>query len=64
MCLKHFRQHHYMEAYQALQKKTKVALEHPALTELHTQLVMNGNYDACEALIEHACEGYLYAVAY
>ena len=56
LCLKHFRQHHFMEAYDALQKKTKVSLEHPLLSELHTQLVVNGNYDACERLIENACE--------
>ena len=39
LCLKHFRQHHYVEAYDALQKKTKIALEHPVLTELHQRLV-------------------------
>ncbi|ELU02476.1 hypothetical protein CAPTEDRAFT_169790 [Capitella teleta] len=55
LCLKHFRQHHYTEAYEALQKKTRVTLEHSALTELHTQLVQFGDYDACERLIEKAC---------
>ena len=44
LCLKHFRQHHYTEAYDALQKKTRIALEHPALTDLHTQLVSTGKY--------------------
>ena len=39
LCLKHFRQHHYTEAYEALQKKTKIALEHPTLSELHNELV-------------------------
>jgi len=39
LCLKHFRQHNYSEAYDALQRETRVTLEHPALTELHTQLV-------------------------
>ena len=39
LCLKHFRQHNYSEAYEALQRQTRVTLEHPALTELHTQLV-------------------------
>lgn len=39
LCLKHFRQHNYTEAYEALQRRTKIVLEHPALTELHTQLV-------------------------
>lgn len=39
LCLKHFRQRHYMEAFQELSKKTKVSLEHPLLTELHDLLV-------------------------
>ena len=42
LCLKHFRQLHYTEAYEALQKKTKIQLEHPTLTELHTELVIKG----------------------
>ncbi|KAL4226060.1 Muskelin 1 [Mactra antiquata] len=56
LCLKHFRQRQYVEAYEALQKKTRVDLEHPILTELHNQLVTQGNYDACENLITRACE--------
>ena len=40
LCLKHFRQHHYPEAFSELQKKTRVDLEHPLLTELHTKLVI------------------------
>jgi len=55
LCLKHFRQHNYSEAYEALQRQTRVTLEHPALTELHTQLVcsccslylVNKKADAC-----------------
>jgi Muskelin N-terminus len=39
LCLKHFRQHKYVEAFEALQRHTRVVLEHPALTDLHTQLV-------------------------
>ena len=39
LCLKHFRQRQYTEAYEELQKKTKIELEHPILTELHTKLV-------------------------
>ncbi|XP_060569193.1 muskelin-like [Ruditapes philippinarum] len=56
LCLKHFRQRQYVEAYEALQKKTRVDLEHPILTELHGLLVTQGNYDACEDLITKACE--------
>ena len=39
LCLKHFRQRQYTEAYEELQKKTKIELEHPILTELHNKLV-------------------------
>lgn len=39
LCLKHFRQKNYMEAYHALQKKTKIMLEHPMVTDLHDVLV-------------------------
>ncbi|XP_052287065.1 muskelin-like isoform X2 [Dreissena polymorpha] len=56
LCLKHFRQRQYDEAYEALQKRTRVDLEHPILTELHNLLVRKGNYEACEDLITKACE--------
>lgn len=39
LCLKHLRQCDFTEAYEALQKKAKVLLEHPRLSELHHQLV-------------------------
>jgi len=39
LCLKHFRQHNYTEAFESLQKRTKISLEHPVLTELHQKLV-------------------------
>ncbi|KAL8596859.1 hypothetical protein ACOMHN_060667 [Nucella lapillus] len=55
LCLKHFRQRHYMEAFEELKKKTKVSLEHPLLTELHENLVLKGDYDDCERVIKQAC---------
>lgn len=39
LCLKHLRQHNYMEAFEALQKKTKVTLEDPLLDRIHNTLV-------------------------
>ena len=39
LCLKHLREHEYTEAFEALQKKAKVSLEHPLLTQLHNLLV-------------------------
>uniref|UniRef100_A0A3P8UPD0 Muskelin 1, intracellular mediator containing kelch motifs n=1 Tax=Cynoglossus semilaevis TaxID=244447 RepID=A0A3P8UPD0_CYNSE len=57
LCLKHFRQHNYTEAFESLQKKTRIALEHPMLTHLHDQLVLQGDFDACEDLIDKAVKG-------
>ena len=42
LCLKHLRQHDYPEAFEALQKKARVQLEHPLLTQLHSLLVRGG----------------------
>ena len=39
LCLKHLRQHNYSEAFETLQKKTKISLEHPTISELHEKLV-------------------------
>lgn len=39
LCLKHLRQHDYSEAFEALQKKSKVLLEDPILTQLHREVV-------------------------
>ena len=51
LCLKHFRQHNYSEAYEALQRQTRVTLEHPALTELHTQLVRRASLSCSLSVI-------------
>lgn len=57
LCLKHFRQHNYTEAFESLQKKTRIALEHPMLTHLHDRLVLRGDFDTCEELIDKAVRG-------
>lgn len=54
LCLKHFRQQNYTEAFAALQKKTKITLEHPLMTELHNKLVVEGDYEECEVIMEKA----------
>ena len=46
-----------MEAYDSLQKKTKISLEHPMLMELHQELVVNRDFDACERIVEQAATG-------
>ncbi|XP_022109692.1 muskelin-like [Acanthaster planci] len=56
LCLKHLRQHNYSEAFETLQKKTKISLEHPTISELHEKLVMRGDFDCCERIIERAAQ--------
>ena len=56
LCLKHFRQHNYAEVFECLQKKTRVQLEDPLLTRLHTLIVAEGDYERPEQLIETAVE--------
>lgn len=57
LCLKHFRQHNYTEAFESLEKRTRVTLEDPRLTRLHKMLVDRGDFDGCEQLIAEAAEG-------
>ncbi|RUS82092.1 hypothetical protein EGW08_010137 [Elysia chlorotica] len=51
LCLKHFRQRGYTDAFRELSAKTSITLEHPLLTQLHTILVINGDFKACEDFI-------------
>lgn len=60
LCLKHFRQRNYTEAFQSLKKKTKVELEHPILSNLHEELVVNSNFDKSEDIIEIAANDGLF----
>ena len=57
LCLKHFRQKNYNEVFASLQKKTKIQLEHPRLTELHNSLVKDGNYEEPDRLVNQAIKG-------
>ncbi|XP_048579219.1 muskelin isoform X2 [Nematostella vectensis] len=60
LCLKHFRQQNYTEAFESLQKKTRISLEHHMLTELHQSLVLNSDFEECERLMEQAAEDGLF----
>ncbi|KAI8332241.1 muskelin-like protein [Chlamydoabsidia padenii] len=51
LCLKHFRQRNMMNLFQLLQERTGVELEHPLLTELHSQLVLQGDFEGTERLL-------------
>ena len=56
LCLKHFRQQNYLEAFESLQKKTRITLEDPLLSDLHRILVSDGDYTQTEVLIKKCLE--------
>lgn len=60
LCLKHFRQQNYTEVFESLQKKTRIQLEDPLLTELHEALVKRGDYLEAEQIILRAIDGGLF----
>ena len=57
LCLKHFRQHNFTEAFDFLQQKSQIQLEDPMLSELFKTLVKDGNYEASEEIITKAVQG-------
>lgn len=59
LCLKHFRQQGYDQAFKALQEQTNVTLEDPAMSDLHTALVINGDFQKAESFIEKCVDGVL-----
>ncbi|XP_015762917.1 PREDICTED: muskelin-like [Acropora digitifera] len=61
LCLKHFRQQNYTEAFESLQKRTKITLEHPMLSELHDKLVINDDFEGCERVIEEAAKNSIFS---
>lgn len=54
LCLKHFRQMNYCDAFEALQREADVKLEDPLLSDLHQMLVERGDYEATEDFMEQA----------
>jgi len=60
LCLKHFRQHNYTEAFEYLQQKTNIQLEDPMLSELHKTLVRHGDYEQSEEIITKAIHNGLF----
>ena len=60
MCLKHLREHNYLDAFESLQKKTRIQLEHPMMTELHKILVLDGDYEGAEKFLEKSAEKNLF----
>ena len=57
LCLKHFRQKNYTHVFDSLLKGSNVQLEDPRLTKLHEAIVVQGDYELTENLIESAIQG-------
>lgn len=57
LCLKHFRQQGYDLAFKALQEQTNVSLEFSMMSELHTELVVNGDFQKAENFAEKCVNG-------
>lgn len=57
ICLKYFRQKNYMSVFEDLQKKSKVKLEHPQLTEIYDSIFSKGDFLETEALVKSSVEG-------
>ena len=55
--MKHLRECDYSDAYQSLSKHSKVELEHPLLTQLHSELVVRGDFAAAEGILQQATAG-------
>ncbi|KAI9335165.1 Muskelin N-terminus-domain-containing protein [Zopfochytrium polystomum] len=60
LCLKHFRQRNFMDVFDVLQQRTQLQLEDPFLTELHKVLVMDGNFQKAEEMMEIALKNELF----
>lgn len=60
LCLKHFRQRNYLDVFEVLQRKSNLQLEDPLLSELHRELVLEGNFSRSEELIQRAFESGLF----
>ena len=55
--MKHLRECECTEAYLSLCKYSRVELEHPLLSQLHSVLVARGNFLEAEAVMQQAAEG-------
>ena len=55
--MKHLRECDYSDAYLTLCKQSRVELEHPLLSQLHSTLVVRGDFVTTEAIVQQAAEG-------
>mmetsp|Transcript_16125 Transcript_16125/g.47678 ORF Transcript_16125/g.47678 Transcript_16125/m.47678 type:complete len:776 (-) Transcript_16125:110-2437(-) len=57
LCLKYFRQRNFTDTFERLQKRTKISLEDPILTDLYSALVSSGDFAQAERLLLKALNG-------
>ncbi|XP_054163494.1 muskelin-like isoform X2 [Oppia nitens] len=60
LCLKHLRQKNCSEAFESLQKRTKIQLEDQLLTRLHKLLVIEGDFDSSEKMLQEVVDSRLF----
>ncbi|KAF9236343.1 Muskelin N-terminus-domain-containing protein [Melanogaster broomeanus] len=58
--LKHLRERRLLTPYQSVLSRTKIHLEHPIVTALHTSLVLQGNWTKTESLLTQASSAGLF----
>ena len=55
--MKHLRECDFSDAYFSLCKHSRVELEHPLLSQLHSDLVVQGDFGAAENVLKQAARG-------
>ncbi|CAO3610091.1 unnamed protein product [Cunninghamella echinulata] len=58
LCMKYFRQHNMMDVFNLLKNQTGIELENQLLSQLHTALVEDGDFEKVESLMDQADETY------
>jgi hypothetical protein len=56
LCLKHLRQRNLLDSFESLQKRCKIRLEDPFLSDLYHMIVHHANFQGVEQLIQEACD--------
>ena len=55
--MKHLRECEYTDAYLSLCKNSRVELEDPLLSQLNMDLVIQGDFESAEAIMQQAANG-------
>jgi muskelin len=58
--LKHLRQRRLLTPYQSILARSGLQLEHPLVTELHSSMVLQGNWSHTEQLVHHVSQAGLF----